>query len=313
MSQRDHQLRRASCSAPSGPASTIRRPDNDKIYYFAGDVNFGRAMKKVLLRRGCRPTASPTTILALTESRPLIVNLEGVVLPNVPEAIDDMTLAMPQDLAVGMAEDGSTSPRVGLANNHAFDLGASGYAETTGRARRGRHPWFGQGERWRCPASTIVGLTDIDTNGSQQTDLLTPALLDRLDRPDAERPVVAFVHWGREYMTEPSQREKMLADEMRLRSVSAIVGAHPHVASDGVLRSAAAMWREVYSLGNFLFDQSAERVVGRAGGDAGVRAGHGLHAQHPAAELLRHGTQIERTPAVSPACAQRSTATKPTG
>ncbi len=112
------------------------------------------------------------------------------------------------------------------------------------------------------PGLDIVGLTDIDTNGSPQTDLLTPALLDRLDRPDANRAVVAFVHWGREYVAEPSAREDMLADAMRLRSVSAIIGAHPHVASSGVMALGGGDVAEFYSLGNFLFDQSAARSSG---------------------------------------------------
>ncbi|TIT48174.1 MAG: AmmeMemoRadiSam system protein B, partial [Mesorhizobium sp.] len=71
----------------------------DKIYYLAGDVNFGRAMKKILVRDGVADRIVDS-ILSLTNSRPLIVNLEGVILPNVPEAIDDMTLAMPEGLAV---------------------------------------------------------------------------------------------------------------------------------------------------------------------------------------------------------------------
>ena len=48
-------------------------------------------MKKVLLDEEVADRIA-AEILARTRSRPLIVNLEGVILPNVPEAIDDMTL-----------------------------------------------------------------------------------------------------------------------------------------------------------------------------------------------------------------------------
>ena len=84
------------------------------------------------------------------------------------------------------------------------------------------------GETWQYSASHTVTQTDIDTNGSPQTDLLTPALLDRLVRPDAGRPTVAFVHWGREYVDAPAVRETLLADAMRLRSVAAIIGGSKH-------------------------------------------------------------------------------------
>ncbi|MES0185552.1 AmmeMemoRadiSam system protein B [Mesorhizobium sp. C386A] len=235
------------------------RPD-DKLYYFAGDVNFGRAMKKILVRDGVAEKIVES-VLALTRSRPLIVNLEGVILPNVPEAIDDMTLAMPADLAIDMLKKLHVAA-VSLANNHAYDLGPSGYAETLAALDAAGIAHFGQGETLALADLDLVGLTDIDTNGSRNTDLLTPALLDRLLHDNAERPVIAFVHWGREYKTEPSPREEMLADQMRLRGVTAIVGGHPHVSSEAILPLGGGDVAEIYSLGNFLFDQKAERSSG---------------------------------------------------
>ncbi|RJT40278.1 AmmeMemoRadiSam system protein B [Mesorhizobium waimense] len=243
-----------------GPGFNNSARAEDNIYYFAGDVNFGRAMKKVLLRDGVADRIIDD-VLALTGSRPLIVNLEGVVLPNVPEAIDDMTLAMPADLAIGMLKRLYVAG-VSLANNHALDLGPSGYAETVRALAAAGIPHFGQGEALALGDLDLVGLTDIDTNGSKNIDLLTPALLDRLVGTNASRPLVAFVHWGREYKTEPSAREELLADQMRLRGVSAIVGSHPHVSSDSIVPLAGGDVAEVYSLGNFLFDQRAERSSG---------------------------------------------------
>lgn len=243
-----------------GPGFNNPARAKDKIYYFAGDVNFGRAMRKILVRDGIVDRIVDD-VLALTRSRPLIVNLEGVVLPNVPEAIDDMTLAMPEGLAVDMLKKMHVAG-VSLANNHAFDLGPSGYAETLRALDTAGIPHFGQGETLALTDLDVVGLTDIDTNGSKNTNLLTPVLLDRLLHENAERPVIAFVHWGREYKTEPSAREDMLADQMRLRGVSAIVGGHPHVSSETILPLGGGDVAEVYSLGNFLFDQSAERSSG---------------------------------------------------
>ena len=148
-------------------------------------MNFGRFMKTALLEDGARERVV-SAVLALTRSRPLIVNLEGVILPNVPAAIDDMTLAMPEELAIDMLRALGVVA-VGLANNHAMDLGASGYAETKRALAAAGLPSFGQGETLALPGLDVTGLTDIDTNGSQQTDLVTDALLDRLVRADASR------------------------------------------------------------------------------------------------------------------------------
>ena len=135
---------------------------------FAGDTNFGRSMKKVLLDEEAGERIAGD-ILARTKRRPLIVNLEGVILPNVPEAIDDMTLAMPEELAAAWLRRLNVAG-VGLANNHSLDLGASGYGETTRALDAAGIRWFGQGETLELPGLDVVGLTDIDTNGSPQTD-----------------------------------------------------------------------------------------------------------------------------------------------
>ena len=240
-----------------GPEFNDASPADVSVYYLAGDTNFGRAMKLALLNPEAADQVADA-VLARTKGRPLVVNLEGVILPNVPEALDDMTLAMPEDLAIEWLKRLNVAG-AGLANNHAYDLGPSGYAETTRALGAAGIRWFGQGEALELPELDIVGLSDLDTNGSPQVDLITDALLDRLVREDGTRPVIAFVHWGREYANEPSGREKALVDAMRLRSATAIVGAHPHVASKGIVAHGGGDTAEVYSLGNFLFDQTAAR------------------------------------------------------
>ena len=49
---------------------------------------------------------------------------------------------------------------------------------------------------------------------------------------------------------------------MRLKGVSLVVGGHPHVASGRIVPLGGGDAAEVYSLGNFLFDQSADRASG---------------------------------------------------
>ena len=87
-------------------------------------------------------------------------------------------------------------------------------------------------------------------------------MLDRLVVADATRPVVAFVHWGREYVAAPSPRETALAEEMRLRGAALIAGAHPHVADGRLTTLGGGETLMAYSLGNFLFDQSAATASG---------------------------------------------------
>jgi poly-gamma-glutamate synthesis protein (capsule biosynthesis protein) len=70
------------------------------------------------------------------------------------------------------------------------------------------------------------------------------------------------MHWGLEYAPVPDQRETYLADALRQAAVSLIVGAHPHVADQGLAALAGGEALLAYSLGNFLFDQPSSRASG---------------------------------------------------
>lgn len=238
------------------PEADPPRPEAS-IVYLAGDTNFGRAMKRVLAdeRTAVRIERA---VLGLTHGRPLVLNLEGVILPNVPEAIDEMTLAMPGELAIPWLRRLNVAG-VSLANNHALDLGPSGLAETQAALARAGIAFAGQGGVLQLPGLDIVALSDLDTNAANKVDLLTPALLDALLREGEDRAVLAFVHWGREWITAPSSREAWLADEMARRAAAVIAGAHPHRASEGLQTLAGGDALLAYSLGNFLFDQTAAR------------------------------------------------------
>jgi poly-gamma-glutamate synthesis protein (capsule biosynthesis protein) len=73
---------------------------------------------------------------------------------------------------------------------------------------------------------------------------------------------VAFVHWGDEYVTSAGDEERRIADALARCGVSLIVGGHSHQAADAIepLRGGSA--QTVFSLGNFIFDQSAPRGSG---------------------------------------------------
>ncbi len=234
--------------------------DNAEVVYFGGDTHFGRAMTQALADADAADRVAEA-VLSRTQGRPLVLNLEGVILPNVPGGLPHLTLAMPEELTIDWLERLNVVG-VSLANNHALDLGTSGLAETLQALERAGIPSMGQGERLDIGRLSIVGFTDLDSNGPPYTALATPELLDNLIVSDATRPVAAFVHWGQEYVGSPSPREAHIADELRLRGVPLIIGAHPHVA-DGELRAlGGGETLMAYSLGNFLFDQSARRASG---------------------------------------------------
>ncbi len=99
--------------------------------------------------------------------------------------------------------------------------------------------------------------------GKQVGDAITDAYeLGWVCHLDAAPPLVAFVHWGEEYVTAPADKERKIAEELARCGVSLIVGAHSHQASTAIepLKGGAAQM--AFSLGNFIFDQSAPRASG---------------------------------------------------
>jgi AmmeMemoRadiSam system protein B len=231
----------------------------DEIIYFGGDLHLGRGMTRALAAEEAQD-AVVDAVLGLTRGRPLIVNLEGVVLPDVPAALPHMTLVMPEDLTVRMLQKLGVAA-VGLANNHALDLGAAGHAETLAALGRAGIPAFSSGETHAAGSVDVVGLSDFAVNDAPPIGLIDDGLLDRLVR-GGSRPVVAYVHWGREYVPLPAERELDLIERMRLRAPSIVVGAHPHVADGKLAALAGGDMLLAYSLGNFLFDQTAARASG---------------------------------------------------
>jgi poly-gamma-glutamate synthesis protein (capsule biosynthesis protein) len=243
-----------------GATGSPHEPEAE-VYYLAGDAHFGRAMTQALTDADAAERVAQA-VLARTGGRPMIVNLEGVILPNVPESLAHMTIAMPQELAIPWLKRLNVAA-VGLANNHALDLGEAGLDETLAALDKAGIAHFAQGERLDIGRLSIVGLSDLDSNGPPYTGLVTPQLLDRLIVEDATRPVIAFTHWGREYVTQPSARETELAEEMRLRGATVIAGAHPHVADGRLATLGGGETIMAYSLGNFLFDQTATNASGK--------------------------------------------------
>jgi poly-gamma-glutamate synthesis protein (capsule biosynthesis protein) len=148
-----------------------------------------------------------------------------------------------------------------LANNHANDLGAEGRAETV-KLLAGigvtplEHGTISDLGTFRLLALNFVG-------GKLVGDAIADAdHLDWVCGLHAAPPLVAFVHWGEEYVSDASDKERQIADALARCGVSLIVGGHSHQASAAIepLKGGAAQM--VFSLGNFIFDQSAPRGSG---------------------------------------------------
>ena len=147
---------------------------------------------------------------------------------------------------------------VSVANNHSRDLGDAAYARMLQQLRDAGLQVLEPGQPQRIGPLRVTAWTDLDNQPAPQRDLLPLPLL-----PDgAEVPDLAFLHWGREFVTTPGTRERALAHSLQAAGVAIVAGAHPHRASTRIELLGGWDAAMVHSLGNFVFDQRAPRASG---------------------------------------------------
>lgn len=74
--------------------------------------------------------------------------------------------------------------------------------------------------------------------------------------------IIAYLHWGNEYMTEPNEIQVDFANFMAEEGVDLILGSHPHVIqkTDIIETADGRETFVVYSLGNFISNQRVETL-----------------------------------------------------
>lgn len=160
---------------------------------------------------------------------------------------------------------------VSLANNHIFDYGAAGVAQTRQNLKRAGIPFSGAGANLE-QAGQIAYLQTKGLKVGLVACVLVPGVhldatptrsgpmgcdvrytLPRITEARANADlVIVFAHWGNEYHREPFPSQIKLAQQWVAAGADIILGGHPHVF--GGLQEINGK-PAVYSMGNFIFDQ----------------------------------------------------------
>ncbi|MBN2036981.1 MAG: CapA family protein [Chitinispirillaceae bacterium] len=134
---------------------------------------------------------------------------------------------------------------VTLANNHSWDYGDSGYAQTRRNLDKYGIDHFGWGTVLR---KNIKGLRFVFIGqGFYIQDYVLPFI--KKVRDSVDFIVVAF-HWGEEKQYQPNKKQIAMAHSLIDAGVDLIVGHHPHVVQPVKIYKGKSI---AYSLGNFVF------------------------------------------------------------
>lgn len=242
------------CRQDAAPASACGWRHKDAVY-FAGDALFGRNFTRYLADNAVS-AALISDIRSITGGAPLIINIEGVVIDEAPLRAGAQSMVMPVRTTLQWLAELNVVA-VSLANNHTMDYGAEAFADMVRTLERAGVTTVAHGETKTIGPLRVLALTDVSNTGARRVDRVEPGEIEALPIADSRtaRPLLAFLHWGEEGRATLRPREMELSDLLRRQSVSAIVGNHPHVASNYIEVLAGGETQVLPSLGNFLFDQ----------------------------------------------------------
>jgi poly-gamma-glutamate capsule biosynthesis protein CapA/YwtB (metallophosphatase superfamily) len=222
------------------------------------------------------------------------VNLETPVAPVHSRGTKAFQFNAPLDLVESLKFSGIKI--VSSANNHVFDQGYSGFAETLQSLRQQGILFVGAGDTAEASWTPVI----IEKNGIKVGWLGMTRWLNGGRNPEKEgEPHVAFfpypgeslgaagsdeaavleaikaaraqcdlllvsIHWGMEYAAAPRPEDVDVAHDMLEAGASAVIGHHPHVLQpiETYLTRDQRSTIVAYSLGNFLSNQSSAYVNG---------------------------------------------------
>lgn len=146
---------------------------------------------------------------------------------------------------------------VSLANNHSYDMGRTGFAETKKTLEEIGLQYYGEQYSVDNDALFIKNVNGItlafiglnDTNSRIDREDILP-LLSKAE--ELAHHTIVNIHWGQEYKLLSNSHQQDLAHYMIDHGADIIIGHHPHVVQEMEIYNNRPIY---YSLGNFIFDQ----------------------------------------------------------
>lgn len=238
--------------------------NNTLTFTFAGDGMFGRFVGAQFQDGGFRDLFSSLGDRTLWGTDISWMNLEGPVSDAVVAQSTD-----PDDTRFLFSRQTVDALRylhlttAGLGNNHTLDAGETGYATTqavltdVGIDVHGHSRIVVAADVNMTSPTSVVRYEQGDVHLSliAVNALADVSGLEELIRSesDAGQFVVVLPHWGVEYATTHSPKQEEFARAWVAAGTDLIIGSHPHVVQDAQVIDGVLV---LYSLGNFVFDQT---------------------------------------------------------
>lgn len=234
-------------STPKVIQTSIQAPSNKDegliTLRAVGDIMLGRAVNLQSQKHQDFTWPFQQTIPYLKPVDFFIGNLENPLVTNCPNKSDGMIFCAPVQAAKGLAY--ANLNLVSLANNHTLNYGTRGLEETKVELDQLNIKYL------QHKQSVVTSINSIPIRFVAYDDLTYP--LTKLEIESYPEITIAYIHWGAEYLREPTSRQKLVASWLLEQGVDVILGSHPHVLQP--IEQPQPNQLVAYSLGNFIFDQ----------------------------------------------------------
>jgi len=236
--------------------------EESKTLLFTGDIMLDRGVEKLMDEYNLNyPFEKIKNVLKGADF--VVGNLEGPISSNSVEFDAKSLKFCFRKEAASVLKDMHFN-LLSLANNHTYDLGYSGLAETHNISKSVGLLTVGNplniSENTGLKQDNIVFVAFNLTSKFNESELLTIVRKTRQQSPTEF--IILILHWGEEYSPHSCEWEQILAHHFIDNGADLIIGTHPHVVQEIELYHSSTRSKDAlifYSLGNFIFDQYFSR------------------------------------------------------
>jgi poly-gamma-glutamate synthesis protein (capsule biosynthesis protein) len=214
-----------------------------------GDVMLGRSVNTRMLRYQDDSWPFEQLDDLLRSADISLGNLENPLISNCLPTDEGMIFCGRVEAARAIADSGFDG--MSLANNHMMNYGTKGIEETKEELGKNGLRAIGEGDPQVLEINGVrVGVASYD-DVSKRVEV--EIIQDEVEELKASVDVVVvLIHWGVEYVDEPTERQQELGKVMIDAGVDIVFGSHPHWTQPVEKYGNGLIF---YSLGNLVFDQ----------------------------------------------------------
>jgi poly-gamma-glutamate synthesis protein (capsule biosynthesis protein) len=225
-----------------------------KTILFVGDIMLDRGVE-YLMRKNNNFYPFEKIIQFLRGIDIVVGNLEGPIVKNPPNfGSHSLRFAFSPEVIESLSF--SNFNLLSLANNHTFDLGKEGFAETKEFLLKANIDFVGHPisckEDFLTEKGGIIFLAFNKTFPFNCSDEEIAKIVKKVRESNPGKFLIVLLHWGQEYELKSSISQQRLAHKLIDEGADLIIGSHPHVVQEIEEYKGKLIF---YSLGNFIFDQ----------------------------------------------------------